>query len=164
MISDKLRSKLFYNAWIRYFVQSYLIILHTLSFALLLNANFDSFYGGAATILQLLIAAFLSIFWPILIARFLFKNKTRLALPEFKSKYGSLYQNIWTFRSRELLYNTIFCARRLALVLCLVFFGKSNPKILPYVFLLIQTFYILYIFWAYPHKDNYFKREEIRSE
>ena len=135
-VTSVLKSKIFYSAWIRYFIQSYLIILHTVVFFALLKPSFLNATEGTVTVFQFLVATFLVLVWPTIIIWSLLRNRDRLDDNDFKGRFGSLYQGIWTDKPSEFLYNFFFCIRRLLLVIGLVCL-RTHGLYLSYSFLVV---------------------------
>ena len=72
----------------------------------------------------------------------------------------------WTSTDKAscFLYNAVFCIRRLALVLCLLFLRDMHGLYILYGFLFIQTWYVVYIAASMPHVDDWFNVLELANE
>ena len=69
-----------------------------------------------------------------------------------------------TKRQSTFLYHTVFCVRRLFLVLSFfIYYISKNPKVI-WCFLAIQSLYLLYIISNTPHNEDYFNNLEIFNE
>lgn len=63
-----------------------------------------------------------------------------------------------------LLYNVVFCLRRLAMVTAYLYFKDTSNDAVLYAILGIQNFYIAYIIHSKPHVDSYFNVLELFNE
>jgi len=91
---------------------------------------------------------------------FLLKYQSLLDSPSIKAKYSAIYDGIYTGSKYALIYSTVFCYRRLYIVLINSSFNTSFPfthfqqtqyffKII--FFLVLQSVYIGYIYMTEPH-------------
>ena len=89
-VKDKLQSKLFYNLWIRYMIESYLKNTHYFVFFLAINASFDSNNDKIRT---WILIAFLALYllWPLFIILFLYKKQKVLDDKNFIKKFQVMY-------------------------------------------------------------------------
>jgi len=92
-LKDLLETKLFYNSFIRYLLQSNLKILHNSVTFLVFTGGFASFGTGALTIGQGLVCLGLLI-WPIYMTVYLIKNQEKLHEKSVSKKFGTMYQGI----------------------------------------------------------------------
>ena len=148
------RKKLFYSSAIRYMIQSNLKITHNSVFFLAIMGSFDTLEEQVSTIV---IAIFLGliILWPAFLTGFLLYYRDRLEKKEFKKRFFSMYDRIKTDnylggefptnKNKCLLYNAVFCLRRLSLVMTYYFCRDMHSDAGLYGILALQTCYILYI-------------------
>ena len=113
-----LRRKLLYNVWIRYILESYLIVTHYCVFFLSIGTSFDSV---SDTINTLAGTIFLPIYilWPFFMILFLYKKQRKLDDKDFIKRFEVMYHENKTRKLSSIFYNSVFCLRRLVLVLSL---------------------------------------------
>ena len=75
-----------------------------------------------------------------------------------------LGKNLKIKKTKCLLYNVVFCVRRLAMVLSLYYFKDNIAGSVINAFLAIQTLYFAYVVYAKPHVDWYFNVLEVFNE
>ena len=91
---------------------------------------------------------------------FVIRKKGNLEEEAISKKWDAFYQGIHTHKLSALFYNVIFCARRLDVVLINLFFSPGFPltnfaqhqyvlKLMS--FIVVQTFYIIYVGQTKPH-------------
>ena len=162
-LKSRLGKKLFYNAWIRYLITSNLKLTHNGIFILYFNASFESVKNGILTSLNIVILVIIAL-WPIFITVFLLYNKDHLNEKSFQRKFYSMFLGNYTGRKRTVIYHTVFCCRRMFIVLAFfMYYAANTPKVV-YCFLAVQSLYLLYIIGSNPHIENYFNILEIVNE
>lgn len=67
-------------------------------------------------------------------------------------------------KTKCILYNVVFCLRRLSMVLCFLHFRDVGNEAVFNAMLGIQTVYLVYIIYSAPHVDTYFNVLEIFNE
>ena len=75
-----------------------------------------------------------------------------------------MYDGIRVKNSIACLYTTVFCLRRLLIVLALMFLTGRNPYVLIYTFLIIMSLNYLYLVEANAHTNVFMNRLELLSE
>jgi len=80
-----------------------------------------------------------------------------------RGKIGSLYKGISVEERSERLYNVVFCLRRMCLVLIMLSL-KDYHYFKVQAFILLQTFYFIYIGWVQPHTEKLFNWLEMANE
>lgn len=157
-----LKRKLFYNAWIRFMIESNLQIAHNCILFLYVNGSFDDLTAKYNTWLRIL--PLISFFvWPFFLLGFLYRNIKRLDEPVFKLKFVSMYLGIKK-KLADLTYTSVFCFRRLLLVVIFFEFSSQRSTALLYAYNSLQSFYFWYIAFVKPHEDAIYNRLEIFSE
>ena len=116
LLKRLLRKKLFYNAWIRFLITSNLKITHNAIFVLHFEGSFTTLKLGILTSFNILLLAMI-VLWPLFLTFFLMYNRKRLERKSFQKRFHSMYLGNRTLRSSTYLYHTVFCLRRLFLVL-----------------------------------------------
>ena len=91
-----------------------------------------------------------------------------------KNEFETLYLGFYTNKLQALLYNAIFCIRRLDIVFINIVLSPGFPLIEkfehnPYLikilcFLLIQTIYVMYVWETKPHTRDIFNKLEFFNE
>lgn len=114
-LRDLLKKKLFYNSFCRYLLQSNLKIVNNSFTFLVFSASFATKSASGQTVLMIVMASVLVI-WPIFLGIFLLKKKDVLDEKEVRQKFGTMYQGIRIDENAPLLYNVVFCLRRMGLV------------------------------------------------
>ena len=168
-----LKKKLFFSSAIRYMIESNLKITHNSVFFLAITGSFESTSDKVFTILTCALLVVI-VLWPFFVTAFLLHNRKRLKSPRFKLMFQSMYLGIKTDnhlgngltvkKTECLLYNVVFCLRRLALVVCYLYFKDGLAGSVLYAILAIQTIYIVYIVYSKPHVDSYFNILEVFNE
>ena len=111
--------------------------------------------------------------WPLYILWFMLKYKSQLETQEVRKKHHSLYQGIRTESLQALIYNAVFCARRLDIVLVNIFlspdfvltkFEQNHYLLKIFALLLIQSVYLSYIVDTQPHTVSIFNKLEFFNE
>ena len=80
-----------------------------------------------------------------------------------RGKIGSLYKGISVEERSERLYNVVFCLRRMCIVLIMLSL-KDYHYFKVQAFILLQTFYFIYIGWVQPHTEKLFNWLEMANE
>ena len=88
--------------------------------------EFESF-GDYSKAAGYLLVIMLIVVYPLLFMYFLLKHQDQLDTPSSKAKYGMIYDGIYTESKYALVYSTVFCLRRLYIVLINIAFNKSCP-------------------------------------
>ena len=124
-VEDNLRRKLFYNVWIRYLLESYLIVTHYCVFFLRIGAGFDSISDTTSTLVG---TVFLPVYilWPFVMILFLYKKQRKLDDKDFIERFKVMYHENKTDKLSSIFYNSIFCLRRLVLVLSLFLLEEES--------------------------------------
>ena len=81
-----LKAKLFYNAWVRYMIESNLKVTSNCLFYLSINTNYDTFENKVQSAIRIIIFAIL-IIWPLFLIGFLHWRKSELENEDFKKKF-----------------------------------------------------------------------------
>ena len=116
-----LKRKLFYNAWVRYMIESNLKMTHNCIFYLAISGSFGKASDAVQTMLRIILLTIIVI-WPFFMTGFLFFKRRLLHKLAFQQKFISMYFGIKTKRFVSLIYTSVFCLRRLMLVLALLAF------------------------------------------
>lgn len=121
-IKDFVYGKLFFNAFIRIFIQSYL----TLVLASYFNMQNIIFKGKpilvSSSIIAICVGSFLT-GYPFFMLAFLKYFKDKLHLRKFRKRVGTMYSGLeLDNRMAPLLYNVIFVGRRLIFTWTIIFF------------------------------------------
>ena len=125
-----LGKKLFYNAWIRYLITSNLKITHNAIFIMYLKASFDSLKTGVLTSFNILLLLIILI-WPLFLTIFLLCNHRKLENKRFQKKFHTMFLGNRIRKKRTFLYHTVFCLRRLLLVLSFfIYYDSKSPKVI----------------------------------
>ena len=157
-----LKAKLFYNAWVRYMIESNLKVTSDSFFYLFVNTDYNSFDKKIQSAIRIVIVAIL-IIWPLFVIGFLHWRRSELENEEFKKKFISMYVGIKIKKMSSLMYTSVFCFRRLLLVLAFVVFGK-NVVFVIVAYNVISTFYFWYMTSVVPHEENIHNRLEYFDE
>ena len=80
-----------------------------------------------------------------------------------KSKYGTLYEGIKTHHMTTAHYTSVFLWRRLIYVLVVVLLDQFVYFKIQ-LFLLLQTFYLIYLGYSKPHSNNLFNWLDLFNE
>jgi len=91
--------------------------------------------------------------WLFVMAFVLEKYRYELEGDNMRGKIGSLYQGISVEERSERLYNVVFCLRRMCIVLIMLSL-KDYHYFKVQAFILLQTFYYIYIGWVQPHTEK----------
>ena len=83
MILATLKAKLFYNAWVRYMIESNLKVTSNCLFYLFVNTDYDSFEMKVHSAIRIVILTIL-IIWPLFLIGFLHWRKSELENENFK--------------------------------------------------------------------------------
>lgn len=75
-----------------------------------------------------------------------------------------MYDGVRVKNLTACLYTTVFCLRRLLIVLALMFLTGRNPYVLIYTFLIILSLNYLYLVEANVHTNVFMNRLELLSE
>ena len=92
-IQSLLEEKLFYNAWIRYMVQSNLKITHNCIFYLVISGSNGSAEDNVSTLFRIVLLVLILV-WPVLCAVILCCSRDRLGDKAFKKKFISMYNGL----------------------------------------------------------------------
>ena len=114
-----MKRKLFYNVWVRYMIESNLKMTNNCIFYLYISGGFKTTADGVQTVTRIILLTIIVI-WPFFLISFLHCNRKHLHGKNFKRKFISMYNGIKTKRFLSLIYTSIFCLRRLSLVLALL--------------------------------------------
>ena len=135
LIYNKLNKSLYYNAWIRFLIQSNIELVYTSLLFLKLMASFSFFFIAFKTLFfgsQLAIA----LLFPFLALCWLYKNKERLYQSKVLQKYESLYMGTKAHTKLGRLYTPLFCLRRASLCFLLIFMGQGKSStVLCFIFI-----------------------------
>jgi len=101
--------------------------------------------------------------WLFVMAFVLEKYRYELEGDNMRGKIGSLYKGISVEERSERLYNVVFCLRRMCLVLIMLSL-KDYHYFKVQAFILLQTFYFIYIGWVQPHTEKLFNWLEMANE
>ena len=118
-VRNILKAKLFYNAWIRYMIESNLKMTHNCIFFLYVSGSFLHTEDKINTITRIFLLIII-VLWPIFTTIWLLCNREKIDEKGFKWKFISMYQGVKTNHVSSLLYTTLFCTRRLTLVCSLI--------------------------------------------
>jgi len=111
--------------------------------------------------------------FPLFIMIFMLKYQKVLTEPQFAQKWDTLYQGIDTAQLSSLLYNAVFCIRRFNIVLVNMVFSPGFPMtnfqqhhylFKNFLFIFIQTLYVMYIADSRPHSLSIFNLLEFFNE
>ena len=159
----KIRNKLFFSVWIRYLIEGNLFITYEAIFYIKEKGSFDDTKASFNTLLRIIVLIIL-VLWIVFATVYPTLNKSKLEEPTFKRKFGSLYTGISTKRCIAIIYTAVFCLRRLALVLFLLWLGKSKDQALIYAYIAIYSAFLLYLSHAWPNEDPTMNRLEHFNE
>ena len=97
-------------------------------------------------------------------ACFITCNREALEQEEVQSKFGSMYEDIKTDKLTSALYTTVFCIRRLLLVLALLFLKEKGETVIIYAFLLICSCNFAYLTRAMANNEQVLNKLELVNE
>ena len=157
----KIKGKIFWNAILRFILQSYLKIALATTFSLYL-ASFGTDMEIVNFVLSIAILLIL-LGMPILFAVVLHKNRNMLSTEELKAKIGSIYLGIRVNNVSHRFYSSVFLIRRMTYAI-LTIACIYNPNILIHVFLLTNIFYVVYLGWSNPNDTGLGRRMEFLNE
>ena len=145
-----IREAIFYNAFLRYMLQSVLKV-GLASSATLAAISWNPFakqqaISVATSCLTLLIFGL----GPIMFALILKKNFSRLPRPSAKKEIGTLYLSIKDTDKVALAYSPIFMLRRL-LFIAITFGMFDYPGLQIHLFSYLNLFYVMFLGLVVPH-------------
>lgn len=153
---------LFYNAWIRYLVESNLTTTHNCVFYLYI-VGWDSLRQSSFNSIIRIMTLVIVLIWPFFAIFFLFWKRQKLQTPSFKRKFTSMYEGLRLQHGLALTYTSVFCLRRLLLVS--IFMGlDGHGYLLIVAFNCIQSLYLEYMAQVAPHEETIFNRLEYINE
>lgn len=147
-----IRNKLFYSAWIRYLIEGNLFITFDAVFFLSEHGGFSSNKKSLSTIFRMAVLIVL-VLWIFFAAIFPLVKYQYLHDETFKRKFGSLYEGFDTKRKIAIVYFSVFCFRRLSLVLCLLWL-RNQLRILIHVYIVIYSGFFTYLAHAQPNIET----------
>ena len=101
--------------------------------------------------------------WLIFSMTFLLCRHKRLEEEEIKEKYGAMYESIKIGRVLPAIYTPVFCFRRFAMVVTLIYL-KQYPFCLIYTYLAIYTINFIYLVHAKANEERIMNWLEYMSE
>ena len=158
-----LNDKLFYNAWIRYFIESYLDTTHNCIFYLYIVGAIHTSLTEFFSILMRVILLTVFLIWPIFTSGFLYCKRGKLDEPIFKRKFISMYSGLRKKTKFSLTYTTVFSLRRLFLVLTFLALDGKGVWLI-YAFNGLQSLYFWYMTLVRPHEEAIHNRLEYFNE
>ena len=99
-------------------IESNLKMTHNCVFFLAITGAFDEVEDKVSTIATITILTII-VLWPVFMTIFLFCKQKKLDNAKFKRKFVSMYNGV-TKEKLALMYTSVFCVRRLLLVLALL--------------------------------------------
>ena len=102
--------------------------------------------------------------WLIWSTCFITRNRKNLKKDEYESKFGSMYEGIKTKKLVSALYTSVFCLRRMLLVLALLFLKEFDEFVMIYAFLFICSANFVYLTMAMANTEDVLNRLEIVNE
>ena len=112
-----LSDNLFYNSWVRYLIESYLVTAHNCIFYLYITGAVRTSVSGWLSVSVKVVLLAVVLIWTVFASVFLYCKRDRLEEPQFKRKFISMYSGLRKKSKFSLTYLTVFCVRRLLLVL-----------------------------------------------
>ena len=103
-------------------------------------------------------------FFIIWSACFISCNRGRLEEEAVQDKYGSMYEDIKTNKHTSALYTTVFCIRRLCLVLAILFLRDRGETVLIYAFIFICSVNFVYLTRAMANNEMILNKLELVNE
>ena len=129
-------------------IESTFEMVHYCVFLIYFTGSFDDLEKSLNTGSRIFILT-LFIVWPFYVIGFLYANKEKLEQSKFSEKFISMYQDQKLKNFGHLLWISVFCFRRLILVLALVLLHERQLWLI-LVYNGIQTFYFWYMITCKP--------------
>lgn len=101
--------------------------------------------------------------WTIFIIAFPIRKLKDLSKDYLRDRFGSLYLGIRTIGVVQVLYTAVFCLRRLAMVLALLYLNRL-PMTLLYTFMGIFTINLTYLAHARANEERYVNYIDVFNE
>ena len=158
-----LRESLFWDSFIRYIIEGNLDLCYENILFVHLYASFDTTEDGLNTGIRIFFVTVLGL-WLIWSTCFITLKRKNLKIEEYESKFGSMYEGIKTEKLDSALYMTMFCLRRMLLVLALLFFKEFDEFVLIYAFLLVCSANFVYLTMAMANTEEILNKLEIFNE
>ena len=136
---EKVKAKLFWNAFIRYSLESYLKWAFV-SLTVLSSIQNRSLIEKVAVIICISILSTL----PFIYLTILFRKREMLTQEAQKAKIGSLFLGIRHFSIFQASYSVIFLLRRLAFIALLVFL-EDRPCFVVMLVLILNMTFVCYV-------------------
>ena len=121
-----LKAKLFYSVYIRYMIESNLMIAHDCICFLYVSGSFEILEDQINSFLRIVLLAII-VAWPFYLIGFLYCNRKRLHEMDFKQKFWSMYTGVKVTNYSAITYTSVLSFRRLSLVL--LFLGLRKKSI-----------------------------------
>ena len=125
-VLTKLYNMVIFNTFIRSFIAGYLVFA-VASLKNSANLNFETSGDIISSILALIFATFCAMA-PFMMAKFLTRFQSQLASEKFSNRCSTLYTGVKIEKTDCLLFNAMFCLRRLFFALVLVL-GSNFPAL-----------------------------------
>ena len=155
---EKVKTKLFWNAFIRSSLQSYLkIAIIAISALTIISQN--TMLKTTTAIVNLIVLLVL----PVLYGLLMYRKRKEMTLEETNVKYGSLFLGIRHLSIWQAFYSVIFLLRRLIFALIVVILADTPSIVVGFIIALNMTF-ICYIGQFNPHNTPSSRRIELMNE
>lgn len=157
-----IKQRIFYNAFIRYILQSYLKLEIATSTALF-YAQWDKSLKYYIIGVTSLVGVVLLVLMPVLFYYILYKQKDKLQVHSVKSKIGSLYLGMRTDKYSQLFYLVVFLLRR-SLFVGLTWFLYDFPSLQVHLFIYSSLLYIITINHLDHFEESFQCKVELTNE
>ena len=164
-ILTKLKKTLFFDSFIRFFIESNLQMCLDNIFFVALYLSFETEEESSNSYTHLFFVVVI-ILWQIFAFAFPLCRFNMLQNKDVIAKYGSLFNGIKTHSRFSAVYTGVFCLRRLLIVYTLLYFRDRSTEIkgyeadsmqktkLIYAFLVIFTLNYVYLVHAQANTEN----------
>ena len=139
-----LKKALFWDSFIRYAIESNLDLCYENIFFIYMYMSFDTQDEAINTLSRLFFVILIG-FFIIWSTCFIICNRGILEEVEVQAKYGSMYEDIKTNKLTSALYSTVFCIRRLCLVLAILLLKDKGDLVLVYAFIFVCSANFVYL-------------------
>ena len=158
-----LRKTLFWDSFIRYIIEGNLDLCYQNILFVHLYTSFDNQIDAINTGIRIFFVTVLGL-WLIWSTCLLTLKRKNLKIEEYESKFGSMYEGIKTEKLVSALYITVFCLRRMLLVLALLFLKEFDEFVMIYAFLFICSANFVYLTMAMANTVEILNKLEIFNE
>ena len=156
-----IRQRIFWNAFIRYALQSELKLLISACSVVMLEASKD--LPDIMNMVFPIMMLFFLLLCPLLFLRVMMKYRKELGKPSVKDRIGTLYLGLRPERDYVVSYSMVFILRRIIFVI-ITFALFNYPGIQIQVFIYTSLLYIIYISHVYFHDPMWSRDLEMVNE